>query len=187
MKKNLVKILFFNQKNNVITGLVAGMLIVQSCGGDGSPRIKDGKTSTVYESTKGTVTEVEEVQPGDDFKIIDEKIIDEKAKSVAIVHYLNGKVDTLSLQKLQSERQAGDYTHSALRGVLMYSLASSFFNRNLANTTPNSSYYKNTAAYDKSTRLRGDIQKTATSRRVTTPGRSSKGYGSGKSFRSYGG
>ncbi len=149
MKKNLFKISFFNPKKNILIVIMVGASVLQSCGGDGSPRIKDGKTSTIYESTKGTVTEVEEVQPGDDFVIIDEKIIDEKERSTAIVHYLDGKVDTLSLQKLREEKYAGNHSHSALRGVLMYSLASSYFNRNLANTTPNSSYYKNTYAYNK--------------------------------------
>lgn len=188
MKKNYITISFFNHKNKILAAAVSGLLVLQSCGGgDGSPRIKDGKTSTIYESSKGTVTEVEEVEPGDDFKIIDEKVIDEKTKSTAIVHYLNGKVDTLSLQKLQSEAQSGNHTHSALRGVLMYSLASAFFNRNLANTSPNSSYYKNSEAYNKSTGLKNDIQKSATSRRVTVPSGSSRGYGGGKSFRSYGG
>lgn len=167
--------------------MASGILLFQSCSGDGSPKIKDGETITIKEASKGTVTEVEEVKPGDDFKIIDEKIIDDKTKSTAIVHYLNGKTDTLSLQKLKSESETGNHGHSMLRGVLMYSLASSFFNRNLSNTAPNSAYYKNADAYNKSTGLKTDLDRTATSRRVTSPGKSSRGYGSGKSFRSHGG
>ena len=69
----------------------------------------------------------------------------------------------------------------------MYSLASSFFNRNMANASPNQSYYKNADAFNKSTGLRGDMEKSAVSRKVTMPGSGSKGYGAGKSFRSYGG
>ena len=187
MKKNSFTISIFNKKNIFLAIMSSGILMFQSCGGDGSPKIVDGETVTIKESSKGTVTEVEEVKPGDDFKIIDEKIIDEKAKSTAIVHYLNGKTDTLSLQKLKSESETGNHGHSVLRGVLMYSLASSFFNRNLANTSPNSGYYKNADAYNKSTGLKSDLEKSATTRRVTSPGKSSKGYGSGKSFRSHGG
>lgn len=187
MKKNSFTISIFCKKNILFPIMAFSLLSLQSCGGDGSPRIKDGESVTIKESSKGTVTEVEEVKPGDDFKIIDEKIIDDKTKSTAIVHYLNGKTDTLSLQKLKSESQSGNHTHSALRGVLMYSLASAFFSRNLANTTPNSSYYKTADAYNKSTGLKNDMVKTATSRRVMTPGRASRGYGAGKSFRSYGG
>ena len=187
MKKNSLTISILTKKNMFLAAFASGIFMMQSCGGDGSPKIKDGETITVKESTKGTVTEVEEVQPGDDFKIIDEKVIDEKAKSTAIVHYLNGKTDTVSLQKMQSESQAGNHTNSALRGVLMYSLASAFFNRNMANTAPNSGYYKNTEAFNKSNGLKSDMDRTATSRRVTSPGKSSKGYGSGKSFRSHGG
>lgn len=174
-------------KKLIYATIVTGAVVLQSCGGDGSPKIKDGETKTVLESSKGTVTEVEEVEPGDDFKIIDEKVIDDKTKSTAIVHYLDGKIDTLSLQKLKSESAEGNHTNAALKGVLMYSLASSFFNRNLANTQPNAGFYKNADAYNKSTNLKGDLEKTATSRRVTSPGKSSKGYGTGKSFRSHGG
>ncbi len=186
MKKNYVSVSLLSKK--ILFGtFVAGALILQSCGGDGAPKIKDGVSKTVLESSKGTITEVEEVEPGDDFKILDEKIIDDKTQSTAIVHYLDGKVDTLSLQKLKSDASEGNHTHSALRGVLMYSLASSFFNRNLANTQPNAGFYKNADAYNKSTNLKSDLDKTATSRRVTSPGSASKGYGTGKSFRSHGG
>lgn len=186
MKKNYVKVSILS-KNFIYLTIASGILALQSCGGDGSPRIKDGETVTVLESSKGTVTEVEEVEPGDDFKIIDEKIIDEKAQSTAIVHYLDGKIDTVSLQKLKTEEASGNHTNAALKGVLMYSLASSFFNRNLSNTKPNAGFYKNADAYNKSAGLKGDLEKTATSRRVTSPGKSSKGYGAGKSFRSHGG
>lgn len=187
MKKKYVKASTLGKKI-IFPIVVSGMLVLQGCGGgDGSPRIKDGETITVLESSKGTVTEVEEVEPGDDFRIIDERIIDEKEKSIAIVHYLDGRNDTLSLQKLKSESKEGNHTNSALRGVLMYSLASSFFNRNLANTAPNAGYYKNAEAFNKSTGLKGDLEKSATSRRVQSPGKSSKGYGAGKSFRSHGG
>lgn len=186
MKKNNVKVSILSKKIAFLL-VASGVIVLQSCGGDGSPRIKDGETITVLESSKGTVTEVEEVEPGDDFKIIDEKIIDDKAKSTAIVHYLDGKTDTLSLQKLKSESSEGNHANSALRGVLMYSLASSFFNRNLANTSPNAGYYKDAAAHSKSTGLKGDLEKSATSRKVQSPGKSSKGYGAGKSFRSHGG
>lgn len=186
MTKNFIKLSLLSKKNAAFALLLSGAFTLQSCGGDGSPKIKDGETTTIKESSKGTITEVEEVQPGDDFKIIDEKVIDEKSKSLAIVHYLNGKVDTLTLQKLKEE-SGSDPTRTALRGVLMYSLASAFFNRNMASATPNQSYYKNADAFNKSSGLRSDMEKSAVSRKVTTPGSGSKGYGSGKSFRSHGG
>ena len=159
---------------------------MQSCGNGGAPRIKEGTTETILESSKGVITEVEEVEPGDEFLILDEKIIDEKEKSLAIVHRLDGSIDTLSLQKIKKE-STSDPSRNALRSVLMYSLAASFFNKNLGNTSPNSAYYKNQAAFNKSTGLKQDLTKTAVSRRVTVPSGASKGYGGGKSFRSHGG
>lgn len=184
MRKNTLSVYSLHKKI-VVIGIAAVFTTLQSCGGDGSPKLKDSEQKTILEASKGVITEVEEIAPGNDYKIIDERIIDEKEKSVAIVHKLDGKIDTLSLQKLKSE---GNSTgRSALTGVLAYSLASSYFNRNLANTTPNSSYYKNPEAFSKSTGLKNDLTKSATSRRVSVPGKGSTGYGSGKSFRSHGG
>ena len=171
----------------ILTSVITSSLII-SCGDDGTPRIKDSEEKTIYEATKGTVTEVEEIKPGDDYKIIDERIIDEKEKSIAIVHGLNGQIDTLSLAKIDNGSEENGYRNrSGLRSILFYSLASSYFNRNLSGVTPNSNYYKDATAYNKSTGLKNDLKSSASSRKVRVPGASSKGYGSGKSFRSFGG
>jgi len=171
-----------------IKGMCKGIyfitLFLIGCGNsDGSPRLKDAQSKTISESTKGTITEVEEIKPGDDYKIIDEKVIDDKSQSLAIVHRLDGKVDTMTLQKLKSDPQS----HRGLSRVLSYSLAAAFFSRNFDNTSPNASYYKDANAYNKATGLRNEMSKSTISRRVSVPGKGSFGYGSGKSFRSYGG
>lgn len=189
MNKKIITGLALTKKITLIATVTAA-LTFQSCGEkDGSPRIKDGKQETVYESTQGVITEVEEIEPGDDYKIIDERLIDDKEKSIAIVHNLEGTIDTLSLRKLKEDEKSStsSASHSALRGVLYYSLAASFFNRNMSNVSPKQSNYKNTSAYNKSTGLKNNLRSSATSRRVNVPGSSSKGYGSGKSFRSFGG
>ena len=99
MKKNFINGLALTKKITLVAAITAA-LTLQSCGGsDGSPKIKDAQEETVYESTKGIITEVEEVEPGDDFKILDERIIDDKSQSIAIVHNLEGTIDTLSLTK----------------------------------------------------------------------------------------
>ena len=91
-------------------------------------------------------------------------------------------------QKRKMKNDESSYSrHSGLRSILYYSLAASYFNRSLRNVTPNQSNYKNASAYNKSTGLKNDLRSSATSRRVSVPGRSSRGYGSGKSFRSFGG
>ncbi|NRD20306.1 hypothetical protein HNV08_09630 [Winogradskyella eckloniae] len=186
MKKNFITGLALTKKITLIAA-VSAALAFQSCGEeDGSPRIKDAQEETIYESTKGVITEVEEIEPGEDYKIIDERIIDDKEKSIAIVHTLEGTVDTLSLRKLKDD-ESSSYRHSGLRSILYYSLAASYFNRNMGNVSPKQSNYKNASAYNKSTGLKNDLKSSATSRRVSVPGSSSKGYGSGKSFRSFGG
>ncbi|NJB35014.1 MULTISPECIES: hypothetical protein [Flavobacteriaceae] len=175
----------FGRKLMLASTLSAG-IIASSCGGNGEPKLKDFKEETIYEATKGTITEVEEVEPGDEYKIIDERLIDKKENSIAIVHTLEGKVDTLSLAKIENNESEQRYGRG-LRSVLYYSLAASYFNRRLGNVAPNSSYYKDATAYNKSTGLQNELKSTATSRKVKVPGSSSKGYGSGKSFRSFGG
>lgn len=185
MNKKSISILALSKKIALVSTLT-GSLIIQSCSTDGSPRIKDSKEETVYESTKGIVTEVEEIEPGEDYKILDERIIDDKEKSIAIIHTLDGKIDTLSLRKLKDDTGT-NYRHSGLRGVLVYSLAASYFNRNLRNVNPSSSSYKNMSTYDKSRNLKNNLRNSATTRRVRVPGTSSSGYGGGKSFRSFGG
>lgn len=185
MKKNTINAFTLSRKM-ALAGIISTALLLQSCGGDGSPKIKDSTEKTIFESTKGVVTEVEEIEPGNEYKIIDEKIIDEKEKSIAIVHTLQGTTDTLSMAKMKNDN-SGNYRHSGLRSVLWYSLAASYFNRNLGNVSPNASNYKTTSAFDKSNSLKNDLKTSATSRRVRVPGASSTGYGKGKSFRSFGG
>ncbi|GAB5564019.1 MAG: hypothetical protein Wins2KO_10820 [Winogradskyella sp.] len=186
MNKKIISGLALTKKMT-LAAAIAAAITLQSCGEkDGSPRIKDAQEETVYESTQGVITEVEEIEPGNDYKIIDERLIDEKDKSIAIVHTLEGTVDTLSLRKMKEDKSSYS-RHSGLRGILYYSLAASYFNRSLRNVTPNQSNYKNATAYNKSSSLKNDLKSTATSRRVSVPGRSSRGYGSGKSFRSFGG
>ncbi|GAA5025328.1 hypothetical protein GCM10011506_09840 [Marivirga lumbricoides] len=189
MKKNTINISTWLKKIGVIS-FSGVFLAVQSCGGNGSPRLKEGgETKTVLEATKGTATELEEIEPGDDYKIIDERLIDERENSIAIVHNLDGTTDTLSLMKIKAENTSGTGSprYRGLSSILMFGLASSFFRGNLSQTTPNPGAYKNQNAYNKSVALNNDLKNSATSRRVTSPGKASRGYGAGKSFRSHGG
>lgn len=174
-------------KKLMLATMVSAPLLMQSCStSDGSPRLKEFDEKTIQESSKGIVTELEEVEPGNDFLILDERIIDAKEDSYAIIHNLEGTVDTLSLRKI-SHDNTENQRHSGLRGVLYYSLARSFFSNNLGNVTPDARVYKNDAAFNKSTGLKSNLQSSAVSRTVKVPKASSSGYGAGKSFRSFGG
>lgn len=168
-----------------VAGIFVGSLFIQSCGGDGSPRIMDADEITIYESTQGVETEVEEQEPGGQYLIIDERLIDDKEQSIAIIHNLDNTIDTVSMRALKKQTYTG--RHTGLQSILMYSLAASYFRRNMNGVRPNSSYYKNQNAYSKSTGLKDNLTSSATSRKVKSPKGSSRGFGSNKSFRSYGG
>lgn len=186
MNKNYFNPVVYSKKL-MWAAMVSGSILIQSCSSsDGSPRLKEFDEKTIHESTKGTVTEVEEIEPGNEYQIIDERIIDSKEDSYAIIHTLEGTVDTLSLRKLPTEKEESA-RHSGLNRILMFSLARSYFSNNLSNVTPDSRFYKNDAAFNKSNGLKTDLQNSASTRSVKVPKASSSGYGAGKSFRSFGG
>ncbi|MCH2197230.1 MAG: hypothetical protein MK081_00480 [Flavobacteriales bacterium] len=153
---------------------------------DGHPRLMEYDEKTVHESTKGVETELEEQEPGGEYLILDERMIDEKEDSRAIVHNLDGTADTLSFSSLAND-DGSNPRYSPMRAVLMFGLARSFFNPNMGNVRPDPSYYKTPGAYNKSAGLREDMMSSSRTRSVRTPKGSSKGYGGGKSFRSSGG
>lgn len=156
------------------------------CGSDGSPRIKDATEQTVYINTKGVETEVKEVEPGDAFKITDERVLDKKENSRAIVHNLDNTVDTISMASMKGESDTNP-RRSAIRSTLMGGLAFAYFSGRAGAIAPSRGSYANTSAYDKSKGMTGSMKSAATPRKVSVPGKSSKGYGSGRSFRSFGG
>jgi len=172
-------------KRHIAATLLATTFLFSSCD-DGHPRLKESEIKTVYESSKGIETEIEEVPPGNEYKIIDERIIDEKLKSIAIVHNLDGTIDTLSMVKMKEDKDAYS-RHYGVRGLMYRSLAYSFFDRNVDRVNPNRADYKTEAAYNKSTGLKSTLKSSATTRRIKVPTGASTGYGKAKSFRSFGG
>lgn len=183
---NLISVL--SQRNLTRLATLCLMLFAfQSCStDDGAPRFKDAEEIDVQTSTQGVISEIEEVQPGDEYKVIDETIIDSKEASMAIVHNLDGTVDSVSFAKLAGDDS--EYKNSrGLRTFLMGTLAASYFHRNFGRTRLDPGRYKNTAGFNKSKGLKGNLAGTASSRRVKVPGKGSKGYGGSRSFRSFGG
>ena len=162
------------------------VFFLQGCSSDGSPRFKDVEEIEVSESTKGVICEVEEVEPGNEFKVIEEQVIDDKMASMAIVHNLDGTVDSVSLHKMKKD-ESSYHRSSVMRPFLMGTLAGTFFNRNMNRHSLDPSRYKSTDAFNKSKGLRSGIASSATTRRMKVPGKGSRGYGKGKSFRSFGG
>ncbi len=165
---------------------VLGLVFLQSCS-DGSPHFKDAEEIEVKTTSQGVISEIEEIDPGKTYKVIDETIIDDKAASMAIVHNLDGTTDSLSFAQIEKEGESSNGRHSSLRPFLMGTLAATYFSRRFGSTTMNTGSYKNQRAYDKSKGLRKNLASTASTRRVKVPGSGSKGYGGSKSFRSFGG
>ena len=167
--------------------VISSTFLIVSCVGDGSPSVQDTSYKTEYESTQGVITKLKEVaEPEGEYRIVDEELIADKSKSLAIVEKLDGSVDTVSLQRMQDEPEYRR-SNSFIQTFLMYSLASSFFGRSMGSVSPNANYYQNKSAYDKSSNLKNTMKSTATPKRVAVPKSSSSGYGKGKSFRSFGG
>ncbi len=163
---------------------VAASIALSSCGdGDGSPRFKDMEEVEHKLSTKGVICEAEEVEPGDEYKVINEEMIDDKEQSLAIIHYLDNHTDTLTLATIAREKTR----YRGLNRFLLGTMAGTYFMRNISGFRPNRSNYKTGAAYTKSSGMSSSFQSSATSRRVKVPGKGSRGYGKGRSFRSYGG
>lgn len=84
--------------------VVAASLGAQMSCGDSSD---EWEQVTVYETTKGVVTTMEETEAGQ-FVIADEQVVDNKADSRVIVKRLNGKVDSLTLEQAKGMVQSKD-------------------------------------------------------------------------------
>jgi hypothetical protein len=177
-----------SQRNIKYLALVCiASFFMQACSsGDGSPRFKDVEEIDVKTSTQGVITEVEEIEPGNEYKVLDETVIDDKSASMAIVHHLDGTTDSVSFAKLEND-DGSYHKSSSLRPFLMGTLAATFFRRNMGRATLDPKAYKNPAGYTKSQGLKGNLASTASTRRVKVPGKGSKGYGGKRSFRSFGG
>ena len=185
MRKKEFELRLVRKKLSTI-GFVLGLLVLVGCGESSDNASYGEETEVIVESTKGVITELEEIEPGDDFLIVDEQIIEDQSQSIAIVHYLDGRIDTVSLVALEADQSYSD-SNRGLRNVLMYSLAAAVLTRNFGAVNPNSAAYKSNAAFNKSSGLHGEMKRTTTTRTVSSPKSGSKGYGSNRSFRSSGG
>lgn len=83
---------------------VAAMLGAQASCGDGG---SDWEQVTVYETTKGVVTTLEETEAGK-FIIAEEAVVNSKDSSRVIIKHLDGKVETLTLEQARGLVQNQD-------------------------------------------------------------------------------
>jgi len=159
---------------------LSGALLLTACGGY--------ETEEKVVLTKGIVTEVEEVQPNE-FKIIDEVAVEDTSDSKVIAHYLGGKIDTIPMQEVRNQQShTGSHYHSSGMGnILMGGLMGYYLGRSLSSPIMASSYRDQSTYSRVSSNAGAAVTRSAVRTTVRKPSRSSSGYGSGRSTRSYGG
>jgi hypothetical protein len=163
---------------------IASALTFTSCG-DNVQYVEEEKV----ELTKGLVTEVEEVAEND-FRIIDERVVENKEDSRVIAHYMDGSVDTMLVSQVQQTGTQQDSTYRRRGGmsrILMGGLMGYYMGRSM-NTPPSAGVYKDANTYNRVNSSAGNtLNQTAKRTTVRRPTTTRKGYGGGKSTRSYGG
>lgn len=169
--------------------ILASVSVIQSCKNSDAKEYVEVEVPTV-----GLITTVVEVKK-DNFKIEDEKPVDSVKDSRIIAKYMDGKVDTFTLEqaklisRIDSANNAsgnhrshrGSWYRAASFGFMGYMMGRSM------RTPVSPDAYTNTAAYDRVKNTTGNTVRsnTRTVRRPSPKGRS--GFGRGRSSRSYGG
>jgi hypothetical protein len=155
-----------------------------SCGG-GTDYVEE----TLEDPTQGIIVRLEE-EVKDKFLITDEEIIEKREDSQIIVSFLDGKIDTFSIEEVTITR-ANDPRSSTFRTIAMAGMLGYYMGRPMSSGVSRGAYASNDA-YNKSQSTTSSLRSTATRRTVrrpsTTSGSSSGSrYGTGRSTRSYGG
>ncbi len=177
----------FSRIKSILFMAVAGFLLfslVRSCFACG------GGTEEVEMPTQGLITTVKEVEK-DAFKIEDETTIPDTSGSLIIAKYLDGKIDTFTLDEARLVQQGG-YSGSSMAGPIVAAAGAGFLGymmgRSMA-SRPQPGAYTNQQAYNRVNSTTGSsIRNTAA--RVSRPSsgsRSSSGFGGGRSSRGFGG
>jgi hypothetical protein len=162
-----------------ILGTSMMITTLMSCGGGSSV---ENESTTVLEPTQGVVTTLKEME-ADLFRITDEDIVATKDDSRIIAQYLDGKIDTFTLDQAQIVDAENPRRGGAMRGVLMGGMMGYMMGKSMS-TPISSGAYANNAAFNKSNTANNSLRSTASKRTVSTP---KKGFGSSKSTKSYGG
>jgi len=166
----------------IIYGCI-GLYIVSGffrSGDSGSDYVEE----TLEEPTQGIIVELEETEK-DLFKITNEEIIEKRELSQIIASYMDGTIDTFSIDEVRLSA-ANDPRRSMLKTAAYAGLFGYMMGRPMGSGVARSAY-KSDGAYNKSTSGRNSLRSTARKTTVKRPSSASKGYGSGKSSKSYGG
>ncbi len=150
----------------------------------------------VTEFTEGVQTEVVEVAP-DEWRIADEQVVPDTSDSRVIAKGLDGVVDTFALAELNADAAvpASDSTSyrrqhrsGLFTGILLYGLIGNRMGGYRNGFSPRASAYVTPQAYNRVQNGAGSrLNRTGRQRSVARPGSGSRGFGGGRSGRSFGG
>ena len=159
--------------------------LFRSCFGCGS------STEEVEMPTQGLITTVVEVEK-DAFKIDDETTIPDTAGSLIIAKYLDGKIDTFTLNEARLVQQGGGHSGSSMTGPIVAAAGAGFLGYMMGrsmSTPPSAGAYTNQQAYNRVNSTTGSSLRSTAARvsRPSSSGRSSSGFGGGRSSRGFGG
>ena len=155
----------------------------QSCGGSSSGG--DYVEQTVDDPTQGIIAHIKEFEQNL-FRITDEELIDKREDSRIIATFMDGQIDTFTLEEIQLV-EANDPRRSSLRNSALGGMMGYMMGRGMSGTL-NRNAYADTKAFDKSSSSTNQMRSTATRKTIRTPRTSSSsGFGKSSSTRSFGG
>jgi len=137
--------------------------------------------SEALSPTQGVVTKVKEIET-ESFKITDEQIVENKEDSRIIATYLDGKIDTFTLEQASLVDESNPRRRSS-RGILMGGMMGYMMGKSMSSPMNRSSFASDDA-FKKSNTKSSSFKSTA---KRSTVNSAKKGFGSSKSTRSFGG
>lgn len=147
---------------------------------------KDYIEETLESPTQGIKVELQETEK-DLFKITDEELLENKADSRIIANYMDNTSDTFTLAEVKlMEADNGNSRRSMLRTVAYAGMFGYMMGRPMSSGVSRGAY-ANEKAYNKSSTTGRSSLRSTSNKVVSRKPSRSKGYGSGKSSRSYGG
>ena len=175
--------------------LVSAAIALVACG---SPANRGEDVDQLFEdANQGIVTELREVSAGE-WRIADERVVDDSTQSRVIATRLDGATDTFTLDQIGRDGAVAAADSTSGRGyrrgsfftpILFYGLFGSRFGRSygFAGAGPRPGAYVNRGTYNRVQSTAGNQLRTARPGGSARPSSSRTGYGSGRSTRSFGG
>ena len=169
---------------------VIGVFILWRLFSGGSDSSTDTVTEEVVVPTQGLITTLQQ-QPDSLFLIEDEQTVDNPAESLVIAKYLDGQIDTFTLDEVKlmatSDNNNGSGHGRSMYRAVSYGLMGYWLVRSMS-SRPRAGAYVDQKTYSRVSNNAGQsLNRTASRTSVSRPRSGSSGYGGSRSTRSYGG